>query len=258
MDEVLGLALVLGRRLVGGAVSGARCPAAPILAGAAPRAAAVDAGASGCWCTPASSNSSAATSPATPPARCQLQAEPLIAPRLPHRGPSNARSRTPHALPTRWKRLLAGLGRSDEWLEPGDAGAECATFSSSEPAGAVGIRTIRCASQLARVAGLVMEATGLGLGDRCIVPDPGSPTSAQVEAEVVGFAGGRLFLMPGGGHPRPHPRARVGGAAQAAAPVAATPGTGPPALARTRPSTCRSAATSSAGSSAAPAPRSTG
>jgi flagellum-specific ATP synthase len=48
--------------------------------------------------------------------------------------------------------------------------------------------------RLVRVAGLVMEATGLRLpvGSTCLVKQDGS----SVEAEVVGFAGDRLFLMP--------------------------------------------------------------
>ena len=49
--------------------------------------------------------------------------------------------------------------------------------------------------RLTRVAGLVMEAVGLRLpvGSTCIVS---GPDSARVEAEVVGFSGDRLFLMP--------------------------------------------------------------
>ncbi len=46
-----------------------------------------------------------------------------------------------------------------------------------------------------RIAGLVMEAAGLRLpiGSTCLVEQPGQrPT----EAEVVGFAGDRIFLMP--------------------------------------------------------------
>src|SRR5512133_3998537 len=48
---------------------------------------------------------------------------------------------------------------------------------------------------LTRINGLVMEATGLKLplGGSCrILPAGGSP----IEAEVVGFNGERLFLMP--------------------------------------------------------------
>ena len=49
--------------------------------------------------------------------------------------------------------------------------------------------------RLTRVAGLVMEAVGLRLpiGSQCLVQVPGGPS---VDAEVVGFSGERLLLMP--------------------------------------------------------------
>ncbi len=49
--------------------------------------------------------------------------------------------------------------------------------------------------RVTRVAGLVMEAVGLKLpvGSACTVP---LPNGSQLEAEVVGFAGDHLFLMP--------------------------------------------------------------
>ncbi|MFM9966834.1 MAG: flagellar protein export ATPase FliI [Burkholderiales bacterium] len=49
--------------------------------------------------------------------------------------------------------------------------------------------------RLVRVAGLVMEATGLSLpvGSTCLVIQEGGQ---QAEADVVGFSGERLFLMP--------------------------------------------------------------
>jgi flagellum-specific ATP synthase len=49
--------------------------------------------------------------------------------------------------------------------------------------------------RLTRVAGLVMEAVGLKLpvGNSCFVLTPGGQ---RVDAEVVGFSGDRLFLMP--------------------------------------------------------------
>jgi flagellum-specific ATP synthase len=49
--------------------------------------------------------------------------------------------------------------------------------------------------RLTRVAGLVMEAVGLKLpvGNSCYVL---TPSGQRVDAEVVGFAGDRLFLMP--------------------------------------------------------------
>ena len=53
----------------------------------------------------------------------------------------------------------------------------------------------RASGQLTRINGLVMEATGLKLplGSSCrILPSSGPP----VEAEVVGFSGEKIFLMP--------------------------------------------------------------
>ncbi|NHZ80720.1 flagellar protein export ATPase FliI [Massilia sp. CCM 8695] len=49
--------------------------------------------------------------------------------------------------------------------------------------------------RITRVAGLVMECVGLKLavGSACTIP---MPSGARVEAEVVGFDGDRLFLMP--------------------------------------------------------------
>lgn len=53
----------------------------------------------------------------------------------------------------------------------------------------------RTTGRLTRVAGLIMEASGLKLatGVSCRVAMPGGQ---QVDAEVVGFAGERLYLMP--------------------------------------------------------------
>lgn len=55
--------------------------------------------------------------------------------------------------------------------------------------------TLLTSGRLTRINGLVMEASGLQLplGSTCKVVSPGSPT---VEAEVVGFAEGKIFLMP--------------------------------------------------------------
>lgn len=65
-----------------------------------------------------------------------------------------------------------------------DCRAFAATASPLQPYG-----------RLTRIAGLVMEAVGLKLplGSTCVVTQDGG---YQVEAEVVGFAGDRLFLMP--------------------------------------------------------------
>ncbi|WP_124949959.1 flagellar protein export ATPase FliI [Sulfuriferula thiophila] len=56
-------------------------------------------------------------------------------------------------------------------------------------------KPILVAGRVTRVAGLVMEAVGLKLpvGSACVIP---LPTGAMLEAEVVGFDGERLFLMP--------------------------------------------------------------
>ncbi|TVR65172.1 MAG: flagellum-specific ATP synthase FliI, partial [Candidatus Competibacteraceae bacterium] len=51
--------------------------------------------------------------------------------------------------------------------------------------------------QLTRMVGLTLEAAGCvaPVGSRCLVMNP---DGGGVEAEVVGFAGGKLFLMPSG------------------------------------------------------------
>jgi flagellum-specific ATP synthase len=62
--------------------------------------------------------------------------------------------------------------------------------------------------KLARAAGMTLEATGCAaaLGARCLIEgSEGHP----VEAEVVGFAGDRLYLMPTGGLQGVMPNARV-------------------------------------------------
>jgi flagellum-specific ATP synthase len=57
------------------------------------------------------------------------------------------------------------------------------------------VRPWLIAGRLTRINGLVMEASGLKLplGSGCLIQIPGNGT---VEAEVVGFAGDRLFMMP--------------------------------------------------------------
>jgi flagellum-specific ATP synthase len=60
-----------------------------------------------------------------------------------------------------------------------------------------GVRPLAPQGKLTRVAGLVMEAVGLRLpvGSTCLVQQEGM---TPVEAEVVGFGGERLYLMPSG------------------------------------------------------------
>src|SRR5205085_4642006 len=63
-----------------------------------------------------------------------------------------------------------------------------------------GCRPVREHGRLTRAVGLVLEAVGLRLpvGSDCLVElPPGSPQAAA-EAEVVGFSGDRLYLMPRG------------------------------------------------------------
>ena len=57
------------------------------------------------------------------------------------------------------------------------------------------VRPWLLAGRLTRINGLVMEASGLKLplGSGCLIQIPGG---SAVEAEVVGFAGDRLFMMP--------------------------------------------------------------
>jgi len=57
------------------------------------------------------------------------------------------------------------------------------------------VEPMQISGRVTRVAGLVMEAVGLRLavGAACTVP---LPSGGRVEAEVVGFEGDKLFLMP--------------------------------------------------------------
>lgn len=69
-------------------------------------------------------------------------------------------------------------------------------------------QTVRTQGKLIRVAGLVMEAVGLRLpvGSACLIHQEGV---APAEAEVVGFSGERVFLMPAGNIQGLAPGARV-------------------------------------------------
>jgi len=79
-----------------------------------------------------------------------------------------------HAHPhsTRWKAYLQDCGELLAIAEP-----------------------MQVSGRVTRVAGLVMEAVGLKLpvGSACTVP---LPNGSNLEAEVVGFAGDHIFLMP--------------------------------------------------------------
>jgi flagellum-specific ATP synthase len=80
-------------------------------------------------------------------------------------------------------------------LSPPDFGERCGALLARCQANAAGTRPIAVRGKLTRVAGLVMETVGLRLpvGSTCLIEqsDVGS-----VEAEVVGFHGDHLFLMP--------------------------------------------------------------
>jgi flagellum-specific ATP synthase len=77
-----------------------------------------------------------------------------------------------HAHSTRWKAYLQDCGELLAIAEP-----------------------MQISGRVTRVAGLVMEAVGLKLpvGSACTVP---LPNGSNLEAEVVGFAGDHVFLMP--------------------------------------------------------------
>jgi hypothetical protein len=109
-------------------------------------------------------------------------------------------------LETRWRRVIEAIGVSQEWLRSlpatrmtdrpdnqhllawGDFLEGCRQTASQ-------VNPLLASGHLTRINGLVMEASGLklALGSSCrITPLGGSP----IEAEVVGFHGERLFLMP--------------------------------------------------------------
>ncbi|WP_116137411.1 flagellar protein export ATPase FliI [Trinickia diaoshuihuensis] len=59
-------------------------------------------------------------------------------------------------------------------------------------------RPLSTCGRLTRAAGLVLEAVGMrmAVGAECLIELPPGSTAPMAEAEVVGFAGDRLFLMP--------------------------------------------------------------
>jgi flagellum-specific ATP synthase len=85
-----------------------------------------------------------------------------------------------------------GLGLNEP---SGDSFAGWNRYLSDCSVAVQGLDTMQRHGRLVRISGLVMEAAGLRLpiGSTCLVEQPGQrPT----EAEVVGFAGDRIFLMP--------------------------------------------------------------
>src|SRR6266702_284754 len=59
-------------------------------------------------------------------------------------------------------------------------------------------KPMRACGRLTRAAGLVLEAVGLklGVGSECMIELPAGSSIPMAEAEVVGFSGDKLFLMP--------------------------------------------------------------
>ena len=90
--------------------------------------------------------------------------------------------------------LGAGLGTPVN-APSGDSFAGWQRYLTDHSVAVQGIDPMLRHGRLVRISGLVMEAAGLRLpiGSTCLVEQPGQrPT----EAEVVGFAGDRIFLMP--------------------------------------------------------------
>ena len=116
MDEVLDLALVLGRQLVGEALAVRRELVLPVVAAGLQQlpqsVQRVD-----LMLNPEDLEIVRTFLAGRPPGqRCDLRADAAIA-------PGGCRIETEQCeidatLPTRWRRLLAGLGRTDDWLEP--------------------------------------------------------------------------------------------------------------------------------------------
>ena len=60
------------------------------------------------------------------------------------------------------------------------------------------VQPVRRYGRLTRATGLVLEATGLQLplGATCVIERNDGKSLTEVESEVVGFNGQKLFLMP--------------------------------------------------------------
>src|SRR5690606_33453769 len=124
----------------------------------------------------------------------------------PGRGPSHRTRRLPHRVgrlrsgrDTRHTLEAAGRHARRRSQLAGsvmnDARAPLHRYLQDCKAFAATATPLQTHGRLTRIAGLVMEAVGLKLplGSTCVVRQDGG---YEVEAEVVGFAGDRLFLMP--------------------------------------------------------------
>jgi len=97
-------------------------------------------------------------------------------------------------LATRWQHIVAALGQDNRgysnnthhqtWL---NALHDCTETVRQ-------CNVLQVSGRLTRVTGMVMEAVGLRMpvGSTCVIELPHN----RIEAEVVGFAGDKLFLMP--------------------------------------------------------------
>jgi flagellum-specific ATP synthase len=83
---------------------------------------------------------------------------------------------------------LAGNPHIDAWTDK--LGALKSRTAIAKP--------LRPCGRLTRAAGLVLEAVGLkmGVGSECMIELPPGSAIPSAEAEVVGFSGDKLFLMP--------------------------------------------------------------
>jgi len=101
------------------------------------------------------------------------------------------------------------LGSMLDTLDP--AGARFGRMLSDYRDFAAVAQPLAVHGRLVRVAGLVLEATGLRLpvGSICVVEQSAGPESQAIEAEVVGFGDDRLYLMPTGNVTGLSPGARV-------------------------------------------------
>ncbi len=82
-------------------------------------------------------------------------------------------------------------------MQPNDPGAHWSTFLAEAQARTQLPSPLEVSGQLTRLAGLVLEASGIRkpVGSQCLI-DAGD--GSTILAEVVGFSGNRAYLMPAG------------------------------------------------------------
>ncbi|MBI0327031.1 flagellar protein export ATPase FliI [Burkholderia plantarii] len=146
-------------------------------------------------CAPIRPSSAAAAAPRPPPARSTRRCPragsawpPRSATRANGEPAMTAPASAPNARPAPAAAAIAANPHIAHWR--GQLGALRERGALALP--------LRPCGRLTRAAGLVLEATGLRLavGSECTIELPPGSTLPVAEAEVVGFAGDRLFLMP--------------------------------------------------------------